>query len=211
MPMQSSGNAKSIRGGLRDVADGIRYIARDRIIFMLLTVNFFIVLMSMPYMQMMAGFVEQVLGADEVGLGILWSVTGIGSLIGSLAIASMPNRGRGKVFLWSALLLGVALVGFAASTWFWVTAAIMVIVGIGSAGRMSLGNILIMSYTQPGYEGRVMSVFMMEFSLVSFGTFLVGIMAEVVGVQWAIGVTALSLVLVSIAGLLFVPRVRDLP
>jgi hypothetical protein len=122
-----------------------------------------------------------------------------------LAIASMPNRGRGKVFLWSALLLGVALVGFAASTWFWVTAAIMVIVGIGSAGRMSLGNILIRSYTQPGYEGR------MEFSLVSFGTFLVGIMAEVVGVQWAIGVTALSLVLVSIAGLLFVPRVRDLP
>jgi MFS family permease len=211
MPVQSNANARSVRGGLRDVADGIRYIAKDRVIFTLLAVNFFIVLMSMPYMQMMAGFVEQVLHEDEVGLGILWSVTGIGSLIGSLAIASMPNRGRGKVFLWSALLLGIALTGFAASTWFWVTAAIMVIVGIGAAGRMSLGNILIMSYTQPGFEGRVMSVFMMEFSLVSFGTFLVGIMAEVVGVQWAIGATALSLVVVSVVGLLFVPRVRDLP
>jgi hypothetical protein len=86
-----------------------------------------------------------------------------------------------------------------------------VVVGVGSAGRMSLGNILIMSYTHPAYQGRVMSVFMMEFSLVSFGTFLVGIMAEVWGVQLAIGATALSLVVVAAAGLLFVPRVRDLP
>jgi MFS family permease len=205
------GNARSIGGGFRDVADGIRYISQDRVVLVLLAMNFFIVLMSMPYMQMMAGFVEQVLGEGPQGLGILWSMTGVGSLIGSLAIASMPNRGRGKIFLYSALLLGVALVGFAASTWFWVTAAVMVVVGVGSAGRMSLGNILIMSYTHPAYQGRVMSVFMMEFSLVSFGTFLVGIMAEVWGVQWAIGATAFSLVIVAVAGLLFVPRVRDLP
>jgi MFS family permease len=211
MQTQQSANARTIAGGFRDVADGIRYIAKDRTIFMLLAVNFFIVLVSMPYMQMMAGFVEDVLDRGPQGLGILWSMTGIGSLIGSLAIASMPNRGRGKVFLWSAFLLGVSLIAFAASTWFWVTAAIMVVVGMGSAGRMSLGNILMMSYTHPAYQGRVMSVFMMEFSLVSFGTFFVGVMASVFGVQWAIGATALSLVIVAAIGLLWVPRVRDLP
>ena len=123
----------------------------------------------------------------------------------------MPSRGRGKIFLWSALLLGVALMAFAASSNFWLTAVIMVVVGIGSAGRMSLGNILIMSYTHPAYQGRVMSVFMMEFSLVSFGTFLVGVLASIFGVQWAIGATAFSLVIVAAIGLLFVPRVRDLP
>lgn len=126
-------------------------------------------------------------------------------------IASMPNRARGKMFLWSALVLGVALMAFAASTSFWLTTVIMLAVGLGSAGRMSLGNILIMSYTHPAYQGRVMSVFMMEFSLVSFGTFLVGMMASVVGIQWAIGVTAFSLVVVAAIGLLWVPKVRDLP
>jgi MFS family permease len=174
-------------------------------------VNFFIVLMSMPYMQLMAGFVKQVLDAGPEGLGILWSITGIGSLVGSLAIASMPNRGRGKVFIWSALVLGVALAAFAASTWFWVSALIMIVVGIGQAGRMSLSNILVMHYTRPEFQGRVMSVYMMEFSLVSVGTFLVGVLAQYIGIQWAIGLTGLSLIVIAIASLVFVPRVRDLP
>ena len=51
----------------------------------------------------------------------------------------------------------------------------------------------------------------MEFSLVSFGTFIVGILASVWGIQIAIGGTALSLVVIAALGLLFVPRVRDLP
>ena len=68
-----------------------------------------------------------------------------------------------------------------------------------------------MAYSQPAFQGRVMSVYMMEFSLVSFGTFLVGVLAEVVGIQWAIGATAVALVITSIVSLLFVPRVRTLP
>lgn len=111
----------------------------------------------------------------------------------------------------SALILGVALIGFVTSTSIWLTAVIMLAVGFGQAGRMSLGSILIMSYTKPEFQGRVMSVYMMEFSLVSFGTFAVGILAEMVGIQWAIGSTAVALVLVSIYGLFLMPRVRDLP
>jgi predicted MFS family arabinose efflux permease len=173
--------------------------------------NLFIVLMSMPYMQMMAGFVKEVLGGGSEALGLLLSITGVGALVGSLAIASMPNRGRGLAFLLSALVLGVALVAFSISTWLWVTALIMVVIGLGQAGRMSLSNVLLMAYTKPAFQGRVMSVYMMEFSLVSFGTFAVGVLAEAVGVQWAIGATAGALVLVSLGSLLFVPRVRRLP
>jgi hypothetical protein len=76
---------------------------------------------------------------------------------------------------------------------------------------MSLSNILLMAYTEPSLQGRVMSVYMMEFSLVSFGTFLVGVLAEIAGVQWAIGTTAVLLIAIAAAGLLFVPRVRNLP
>ncbi|TAK79864.1 MAG: MFS transporter [Dehalococcoidia bacterium] len=197
--------------GLSDIRDGIRYMRGDPVVLALLWINFFIVLMSMPYMQMLAGFVKEVLHGGPEQIGFLISATGIGALAGSLVVASMPNRGRGKVFLVSALILGVALVGFVISTSLWLTAAIMLAVGFGQAGRMSLGSILIMSYTKPEFQGRVMSVYMMEFSLVSFGTFAVGILAEMVGIQWAIGSTAAALVIVSIYGLLLMPRVRDLP
>ena len=48
-------------------------------------------------------------------------------------------------------------------------------------------------------------------SVVSVGTFVVGVLASIFGIEWAIGGTALALVAVAIAGLLFVPRLRDLP
>lgn len=81
-----------------------------------------------------------------------------------------------------------------------MTALIMVVIGLGQAGRMSLSNILLMSYTEPSLQGRVMSVYMMESSLVSFGTFLVGVLAEVVGVQGAIGTTAVLLIVITAVG-----------
>ncbi len=205
------GHGGSGARGLADIRDGIRYMAGDRVVMALLVINFFIVLMSMPYMQMLAGFVKEVLNGGPEQIGFLISMTGIGALIGSLVVASMPNRGRGKVFLISSLILGIALVGFVLSTSIWLTAVIMLAVGFGQAGRMSLGSILIMSYTKPEFQGRVMSVYMMEFSLVSFGTFAVGILAEAVGIQWAIGSTAAALLLVSIYGMFLMPRVRDLP
>ena len=210
LPASAHGGGGGARG-LSDIRDGIRYMRGDPVVLALLWINFFIVLMSMPYMQMLAGFVKEVLHGGPEQIGFLISATGIGALAGSLVVASMPNRGRGKVFLVSALILGIALVGFVISTSLWLTAVIMLAVGFGQAGRMSLGSILIMSYTKPEFQGRVMSVYMMEFSLVSFGTFAVGILGEMVGIQWAIGSTAAALVLVSIYGLLLMPRVRDLP
>jgi len=209
-PAMGHGGGGGARG-LSDIRDGIRYMMGDPVVMALLWINFFIVLMSMPYMQMIAGFVKEVLNGGPEQIGLLVSATGVGALVGSLAVASMPNSRRGRVFLVSALILGVALIGFVISTSLWLTAVIMLAVGFGQAGRMSLGSILIMSYTKPEFQGRVMSVYMMEFSLVSFGTFAVGILAEIVGIQWAIGSTAAALVVISIYGLLFMPRVRDLP
>lgn len=206
-----AGLTRETRRTVAETVEGIQYMRRDRTIFAVLIMNFFIVLMSMPYMQMMAGFVKDVLDGGPQALGFLLSVTGIGSLVGSLAIASMPNRGRGLAFLLSALVLGIALAVFSWSTWLWLTAVLMVFIGLGQAGRMSLSNILLMAYTEPKLQGRVMSVYMMEFSLVSFGTFLVGVLAEIVGVQWAIGVTAVSLIAIALVGLAAVPRVSKLP
>ena len=197
--------------GLSDIRDGVRYMMGDRIVLALLMINLFIVMMSLPYMQMLAGFVKEVLQGGPEQIGLIVSATGVGALVGSLVVASMPNRNRGRVFLVSSLILGVSLIAFVLSTSLWLTVFIMLAVGVGQAGRMSLGNILIMSYTKPEFQGRVMSVYMMEFSLVSFGTFAVGILAEIVGIQWAIGGTAATLVLVAAFGLLFMPRVRDLP
>ena len=117
-----AGFGRELRRSVVELGEGIAYMRRDATILAVLLVNFFIVLMSMPYMQMMAGFVKEGARGGLGAAGHALSVTGIGSLVGSLAIASMPNRGRGLVFLLSALVLGVALLAFSFSTWLWVTA-----------------------------------------------------------------------------------------
>jgi MFS family permease len=206
----SAQNQQNNNGSLRDIIEGCKYITRDGIVAMILIANFLIVLVSMPYQMMLPGFAKDVLDASDSQIGLLMSVTGIGSLAGSLVIASMPERNRGRVLLVSSLFLGFTMLAFAASSWYWLTAAIVVGIGIGQAGRMSLSNVLIQSYTAKEYRGRVMSVYMLEFSLVSFGTFLVGILANVVGAQVALGGTAIGLIVLTLAYLLFVPRMRRL-
>ena len=207
----SEGVTQSITSGIDDIRQAFQYIGRDRTVLTILMVNFVIVLFSMPYQTMLPGFAKDVLGAEESQVGLLMSITGVGSLVGSLVIASMPERNRGRVLLGSSVLLGVAMLAFAASSLFWVSAIVVLAIGVGQAGRMSLSNVLIQTYTQSNYQGRVMSVYMLEFSLVAFGTFLISLLSDVIGPQMALGMTAGALVAFTLASLVSLPRMRNLP
>jgi MFS family permease len=187
---------RTIRTSIDELNEGIRYMRRTPTIRLLLLSNLVIVMASMPYFQLLPGFAEDVLDASKSQLGLMMSIQGVGSLGGSLVIASMGARGRGKTMLYSALLLGIMLVFFAWSTNYWLTCGILVIVGVGQAGRMSLSNVLVQSYSDPIYRGRVMSIYMMEFGLTMLCTFAVALFADVVGPQWAIGATAVMLIVV---------------
>lgn len=206
----ASGANRASRGAVTDIIEGFKYVLRDRTIGMLLVVNLVIVLVSMPYQMMLPGFVVDVLNGGPQTLGILQAIAAIGSLFGIFVIASMPNRHRGRVMLIGALVMGIALLGFSVSTVVLITAPIMVVISLGQTFRMSLSSVLLQTYVNDAYRGRVMSLFMMEMNLVSFATFITGIMAAIFGIQLAIGGMAFILVILSVALLLFVPRIRDL-
>jgi len=196
--------------GFGDLAEGMRYIARDRTIRTILVVNFLMVLFSMPYMQMLPGFVKDVLDGGPGLQGLLTSITGVGSLAAALVIASLPSRKRGMIFIIGSLVLGIALIAFSWSTSVAITIPVMLFIGVGQAVRMALSNVLVQAYAEDQYRGRVMSIYMMEMSLVQVGVFGVGVAAEVIGIQWALGLCSAALVVLSIATIALVPRMRDL-
>jgi MFS family permease len=187
---------------------GLKYMLHDRTIGLLLLMNFLMVLFSMPYMQMLPGFVKDILHGGAAMQGALMSFSSVGMVVAALAVASLPNRHRGTLLLWGGLILGVALTAFSFSSLFWVTAPVMILLGAGQSLRMALSNALVQSYVEDEYRGRVMSIYMMEMNLVTIGAFFVAIMAEVFGVQWALGVTSLALVVLSVGCYFFVPRLR---
>jgi MFS family permease len=192
------------------VVAGLDYVANERVIRLLIAVNFLVVIVAMPYTMLLPGFVHEVLGAGGGVQGLIMMVSGFGAILGSLFVASLaPHHRRRLMLAWGALL-GIGLTLFALSTNVWITLPIMLIVGAGQAGRMSIGQVLIQSYSEHEYRGRVMSVWMMQFYVVQFGTFFVGIFAELIGPQWAIGGLAAGMVLSMGLIYAFVPTIRDL-
>ena len=193
-------------GFLPQMRAAIVYVREDRTILAILMVTLGGVLLSMPYMALLPAFAKDVLATGPLRLGILMTASGVGALVASLAIASMRDHNRGHWYLGSMVLLGVALVGFAISRSYLLALLFIIPIGVGQAGRMAYSNILVQAYVQDGYRGRVMSFFMMEFGLTSLSTFAVAMLADLVGIQWALGATGALLVVFTLAIYRFVPR-----
>ena len=196
--------------GFKDLKDGMRYVATDPVIRMLVLVNFLIVVVAMPYTMLLAGFLKDVLDKGAFEQGMLQSIQGVGAVGGSIFIASSASRGRGKMMIFWGALLGVSITAFAISTNYWITLPIMILIGAAQAGRMAIGQVLVQSYSAEEYRGRVQSVWFMQFSLVQVGTFFVSLLAEVLGPQLAIGGLAALLVVAMALIAIFVPSMRRL-
>ncbi len=192
------------------IAKGLGYVRHNTNVLFVLLFTMVIVLLAMPYNNLMPIFVDDVLHVGARGMGILMSVSGAGAMAGSIVLASLPNRKRGAMLALSGLVLGLALIGFAFSRYWPLSLAMIVFVGLGQTGRMTLSFTLVQSYVDEQYMGRVMSLFMMQFGFTSFSTFLAGVLAEGIGVQLAVGGFAIALALLAALVLLFVPRIRKL-
>jgi hypothetical protein len=58
--------------------------------------------------------------------------------------------------------------------------------------------------------GRVMSLFNLQFGLMSVFTFFAGVLAEKMPVQWVLGGMAAALIIFCLLSLVFFPRIRQL-
>ena len=206
-----SGRGRGIgRGALADIRDAFVYLVANRLLLMLLLVNLATVLLSMPYMMLLPGWVLDVLGGGPETVGLLLSIGAIGSLGGALFVASLPNRNRGRYYLLGSLLVGVMLVAFSQSTAVWLTALVMIVMNVGSALRNAISNVLVQSHVDDEYRGRVMSIYMMQMNFMAFGAAGLGLLATAVGPQTAFLAMALALVALSASLLAFAPALRNL-
>lgn len=195
---------------LADIIDGMKYIRREKSILLILAATFLAMICGMPFMQLMPIITEDILKVGASGLGILLSISGIGAILGSLALATVPSRRRGLIMILGGSLMGAALVVFAFSRWWYLSLVFVALVGLGQTTNRTVGNALVQNYTEPEYRGRVMSFMMMGLGLSSLGTFFAGIMAEHLGIQWAIGGLAMILIAGTVIIYAMTPRLRKL-
>jgi len=195
---------------LVEIREGFKYVWHQKTIRLILFLSFIAVVLSMPYGMLMPFFADDVLHKGAQGMGILMSVSGAGAIVASITLASLPNKKRGIMMLAGGVFLGVALTAFSFSNLWSVSLVMIALVGIGGTVRMTLTNTLIQYYVDDNYRGRIMSLFMMQFGLSSFGTFAAGLIAQSFGVQWGVGGFAIVLVVLSVLALVAFPRIRKL-
>ena len=188
----------------KDIIDGFRYIVKKKTMLHILIFTLVSMICGMPFMQLMPMITTNILHVGAGGLGILMSVSGAGAIVGSLILASSPDKKRGLIMLVSGLIMALGLIGFGFSSWMWLSLIMVVLVGLGQAGNRGAGNTLVLAdppYDDPASPGAIDS---------SLGTFFAGVLAQAAGIQWSIGGFAIVFAVVSVGYIMFSPRLRNL-
>jgi len=203
----------SIRQGsstATEILQGFRYVRSEIIIMLVLGFTLACTILGMPFNMLLPMFTEDILMVGASGLGILMAISGIGSIVVSFVLASMSNKNRGIMMLFSGLILSLALIAFSFTSEWYLSLALSVFIGLGQTGQTAIGFTLIQYYVNPDYRGRVMSFMMLGFGLASLGTVFGGLLAETMGIQWSIGGLSIALAIVCVAMLTFSSQLRKL-
>ena len=200
---------------LGDIRDGLKYVSSNRIILLLMFLSLITVVLAMPIRFILPIFAKDVFEVGPDRLGYLGGVMGLGALGGTLVIATLGKVARrGLALAVSGILSGLTLLGFAAMSYFAPTyiaaLAILALVGLIQAGRMTLNSSLMMEYADQAYRGRVMSLFSLVMGIMPAGVLPITIMTDRLGAPIALGVMAVLLILVATTMLLASPRLRQL-
>ncbi len=198
------------RGTVEEVMQGFRYIRGETTIMLILLFTLACTILGMPFNMLLPMFTEDILMVGASGLGLLMAVSGIGAIVVSFVLASMSNKNRGIMMLFSGLIISMALIAFSFNTQWYLALILSVFIGLGQTGQTAIGFTLIQYYVDPAFRGRVMSFMMLGFGLSSLGTFFGGILAETIGIEWSIGGLAMVLAVVSVAMITFSSHLRKL-
>jgi MFS family permease len=173
---------------LADTVEGFRFVRRSPPVRDLLLLVGLVSFAGMSYSVLMPIFADSILHGGPKGLGLLMASAGFGALCGALSIASRSStRGLGRVVALSALTFGVGLMVFALSRAFWLSAALLFVVGMSMITQAASTNTLIQSMVPDALRGRVMAVYAMMFMGMSpIGALLQGALAERIGAPYTL-------------------------
>lgn len=199
----------SLKGSaLSEIAVGFRYIAARSGLLALMLMAFVIVILGMPFQQLLPVFQKDVLDVGPRALGLMFTAVGGGAIVGSLLAAFLSDRpDKGRLQLGAGILFGISLTGFALSSSFVLSLALLVVVGFASQGYLTINRLLVMQHTERHLYGRVMSIYMMTWSLVPAVVLPIGLLVDRFGVSLTVATSGALLTIALFGAALTFPRI----
>ena len=198
----------SLKDVWRNLLSGFRYVAGSDLIVGVLGITFVMNLLVFPYIQMTPVVARDFLGVGPERLGLLLAADGIGTLIGAGLQAKFGDRRAGWVYIGGSLGVGVFLILFALSQWYWVSFVLLLCAGIGVSGFATNQSTIILANVPEDMRGRAMGVLTAAIGTMPLGALLIGALASATSAPLAIIIMAgLCTGLVALITLLS-PRLR---
>jgi predicted MFS family arabinose efflux permease len=156
-------------------------------------------------------FARDILSVGAKGQGLLLAAMGVGALISAATIALAGHRmTRGRVMIDSSIVYGLALVVFAASPWYWLSIAAMVVTGLCHVHANALVHTVVQTHSPPEYRGRTMALFNMCQMLSTAGSVLIGLLAYWAGARGAVAAMGIAGALGIVILVWLMPRARQI-
>ncbi len=198
-PLRAPREAGAIRKGLRYVW-GTGELRRP---LLLMSVLF---LFTFNYTVLMPLFARRTFGGDAGTLGLLFSVTGVGSLLGALVMAGRSGFGERRLAI-SAAVVGVVTTLVAIAPTLDLAVVSMVPLGIASIVFFITANATLQLTARPDMRGRVMALYGIVFlGSTPIGGPVAGWVAERFGARAGFAGGGVIAVVTGIVGLWLVAR-----
>lgn len=194
--------AKTHPHPIKAIHEGIVYSFRNKQIRNLLLLTGVAAIFGWSYTTIMPVVAKESFHMDVTGLGYLNAAAGIGSFLGAVVISAFAKRFSAMFFIFSGnILFAISLILFSFISNIWLAYLLLFVSGFGLILQFSTINSALQHLVSDEIRGRVMSIYTLMFlGLTPLGSFEIGLIAEHIGAQYAIG---LGGVVVLIGGIIF--------
>jgi len=203
---------KSKESMVSSLKQGIRFVRQQGSMEALIVLAFMMTFLSMPMRTYIPVFVKDIFRRGPETYGNLLSLMGVGSIIGSLAVAGKGNiSNKGRFALVMMVCLGIGIAGFSLSKLLPFSYAMLVLVGASMMAVFATVTSLVQLITTNEMRGRVMSVYNCAFrGGMPMGNLVSGWLVPMFTVPVVLGVNGFLLILVALYFLLVQRRVAAL-
>lgn len=167
-----------------DFWEGIQYVRSFKPIAAVLALLSLLSIAGAPYMVLMPAYAKDILHGSANTFGLLMSSAGVGSVCGTLYLASRKDaRGLIKIIPAAAGATGCVLTLFALSRSLTLSVFLLFLAGFSMVTQVASSNTFIQTVVDEDKRGRILSLFAMSFmGIMPFGSILAGALAGKIGV-----------------------------
>jgi MFS family permease len=173
-----------------ELAEGFRFVRRTPRVRIILQAVAVASIFGMSFTILLPVFADKILGQGARGYGLLMGAVGLGAVAGALRLAGRTGtRGTARLITTGMGLFGISLIAMALSRQFYLSMAILMVVGAAMITQLATTNTYLQRTTPNELRGRVLSIYSFVLvGLAPIGSFLAGALAQRLGAPWAVGI-----------------------